>query len=67
MRADEYNMTWFFVNSLDTEETVELGVDAYDEHVVVLSDDVFSIQDVPKLITALKLAYNFHYEHKENT
>lgn len=67
MIADEDDLIWKFIDSFDCEETVELGIDNYDEMVVVLSNDMFSVQDIPKLIECLQAAYNFHMEHKENT
>ena len=60
MISDEDDLTWTFIDSFDCENTVIIGTDAYDEAVVVLSDDMFSVQDVPELIQALQAAYNFH-------
>lgn len=66
MIADEDNLTWTFLDSFDCEETVELGNTMTGDYVVVLSDDTFFVQEVPKLIEALQAAYNFHMEHKES-
>ena len=67
MIADEYDLTWAFIDSFDCENTVTICTDNYDETVIVLSDDMYSVQDVPELIQALQAAYNFHMQHKENT
>lgn len=66
MIADEDDLTWTFMDSFECENTVIIGTDAYDETVIVLSEDMFSVQDVPELIKALKAAYDFHMEHKED-
>lgn len=65
MLANEEDLTWTFVDSFDCENTVTICTDNYDETVICVSDDMFSVQDVPELIQALQAAYDFHMEHKE--
>lgn len=59
MIADEEDLTWTFIDSFDCENTVIICTDNYDETVIVLSDDMYSVQDVPELIKALKQHMTF--------
>ena len=62
MIADEDNLNWRFTTKFDDLECVDICTThaSDEEYIVLLSNDEFPVQDVPKLIKALQAAYNFH-------
>jgi hypothetical protein len=67
--SDIYNdgqPTWYFKDGYSNDEWVKLFYyGGSNDYVVLMSMDEYLIEDVPKLIEALQMAYDHHMKNKE--